>query len=419
MIKGTPAAIALRYLRLRKNGGAVGAIALISVTGVAIATAAILCVLSVFNGFREVLSVRDDYLASDVEIKSRKGKVITDADNLADSLSSLPEVAVALPLVEDQALSIYNYQEMPVMLRGVDLTKFRRISSLDSIIVMGDPFPADPFDCDPPAGLISPGVARRLGIYNATAEGGDRLFLFAPRREGRINIANPASSFFTDSISVTSIFRTDRAEIDGATVYVPLELARGLFQYDTEATSILIKGAEGTDSSRLAGIIARRLGSGYDIKDRAMQQQLSFRMINIEKWITALLLFFILVIASFNIVSTMTMIVIEKKRSIASMRAMGMRASRIGRIFAWESLYITLAGASMGIILGVTLSLLQQHFGFIKMGGNTAEMIISDYPVKLIWHDIFPVMGAVLLTGLFTSLTAASFARSRISGKRR
>ncbi len=142
-------------------------------------------------------------------------------------------------------------------------------------------------------------------------------------------------------------------------------------------------------------------------------------MVNIEKWITALLLFFILIIASFNIISTMTMIVIEKKGSISIFRSLGMKSSAIGRIFAWESFYITSIGAISGLILGIVLCLLQEHYGFINLGGDEATMIIQKYPVKLLIQDIIPVGTAVMLTGLFTSLIASSFARSRISGKHR
>ena len=415
MTKGTLAGIAWRYLRHRLPHSAIKAVAAISIAGVAVATAAILCVLSVFNGFKEVLTERDDLITPDVVITPAKGKTILNGDSLANAIPGMRGVAEATPMVEDQALAIFNMQEMPVMLRGIDFSAFRKITGIDSLIIAGEKIYSDPLAIDPPSGLLSPGVASRLGSYSSD----DRIFLFAPRREGRINLANPAMSFFTDSITATSVFESRRSEIDINTVYVPLELARGLFQYDTEATSIIAKCAPGIESAHTAEMLRKALGNAYEVKDRVESQEINFRMVNIEKWITALLLFFILIIASFNIISTMTMIVIEKNRSIKVFRALGMTSGKIGRIFAWESLYITLAGALSGLAIGIILCLLQEHFGFIKISGDATRMILQDYPVRLLARDILPVAGAVLLTGFFTSLTAASFARSRISGKRR
>lgn len=415
MTRGTPASIAWRYLRNNRSHGAVRTIAAISIAGVAIATAAILCVLSVFNGFKEILTDRNDLILPDVEITPRSGKVIANADSVAETLRANREVAEATPMVEDQALAIFNTREMPVMLRGVDFEALKRITKIDSIMLGEEPVPASPLDFDPPAGLISPGVASRLGSYSPS----DRIFLFAPRREGRINIANPAMSFFQDSITAIGVFESRRNEMDANSVFVPIEVARGLLQYDTEATSIVAKCTPDTDPATLAGNLRISLGRDYVVKDRAQIQEISFRMVNIEKWITALLLFFILIIASFNIISTMTMIVLEKRGSISVLRAMGMRSRQIGRVFAWESFYITSIGAIAGILLGTALCLLQEHFGLIKIGGDETRMIMQDYPVRLLARDILPVGAAVMLTGLLTSLTASSFARSRISGKRR
>lgn len=145
-------------------------------------------------------------------------------------------------------------------------------------------------------------------------------------------------------------------------------MARGLFQYDAEATSIAIKAAPGKDPQALAADIAGKIGAAYEVKDRQRQQEMSFRMVQIEKWVTSLLLLFILIIASFNIISTLTMFVLEKRRSISTLRALGMSRRDIGSIFGWESLYVTFIGAAAGVLLGLGLCLLQQEFGLIKMG---------------------------------------------------
>lgn len=413
MTGGSPAGIAWRYLRCNSRDRSVATIAGIAVTGVAIATAAILCVLSVFNGFKAALTDRSDLLTPDIEIRSRQGKSIHQADSILSVVSELPGVLHASPVIEEQALAIFDTHEMPVILRGVRFDEYRRITSLDSILVLGDPIPEDPLACDPPAGVISVGTASRLQLYNPGNLSGDRLFLFAPKRNGRINLANPAASFFTDSITVSAIFESQQTDFDANTVYLPIEVAEGLIQYDDQASAIILRANSVSDLPQLKRTISVTLGDAYTVRDREEMQEISFRMVNIEKWITSLLLFFILIIASFNIISTMTMVVIEKKRSLNALTAIGMPRHRIGRIFAWESFYITLVGAVAGLVLGVILCLLQEHFGFIKLEGNGNEMIMQSYPVKLIWFDILPVAAGVLLTGLFTSLIAAAFARNR------
>ena len=409
------AAIAWRYLWKKKSHGAVSAIAAVSVVGVAVATAAIICVLSVFNGFREVLTLNNDRLLPDVEIAPAQGKVISDGDSLAAAIGHLEGVAVSSPVVADQALAIYSGREMPVMLRGVVPADFRRMSAIDSIIVAGDVLPVDAVDHDPPAGLMSVGVGMRLQAYDPESV----LFLFAPRREGRINMANPISSFFTDSVRAVGVFESYQQDFDANTLYVPIEVARGLFQYDSQATSVAVRAARGVDPVRLAERISAAVGGDYVVRDRERQQEVNFRMVNIEKWVTALLLLFILVIASFNIISTMTMFVLEKRRSMLTLRALGMRAGRIGAVFGWESMYITLLGAVSGMLLGVGLCLLQERYGLIAMAGDAGNMLIKAYPVRLETADLWIVAVPVLLIGLFTSWIASSFARSRISETRR
>ncbi len=402
------AGIAWRYLWRRKSHGAVSAIATVSVTGVAVATAALICVLSVFNGFRDLLVSQNDRVLPDVEVLPASGKVIADADSLAAAVAAVEGVELASPVVADQALALYQGHEMPVMLRGVDAQALRRYTLIDSLIIAGRVMPGNAIDYNPPAGMVTVGVASRLRIYRE----GERLFLFAPRREGRINIANPAMSFLTDSIELSGVAETLQSDYDAATVIVPIEVARGLFQYDTQGSSIAVKGRQGEDIAALGRRIAAAIGERYVVKDRMAQQEVNFRMVQIEKWVTGLLLLFILIIASFNIISTMTMFVLEKRRQMRTLRALGMERGRVGGIFAWESLYITLLGGVAGILLGVLLCLLQQHFGLIGMQGGE-NMLVRSYPVRLMWSDLWIATLPILAIGLLTAWIAAAFARSR------
>ncbi len=405
-LSALPARIAWRYLRAPKSHSAVSAISIVSVVGVAVATAAIICVLSVFNGFRGLLNDKLDTLAPDVLITPAKGKTFANADSIAGIVADMPSVEEVMPAVVDNALAISESREMPVTLRGVDPEAYARITSVDSIIFEG----AKMKDLTPADAVVSVGTGQQLAIY---ATGGT-LLLFAPRREGRVNLANPMSSFLTDSVSVAGIFQAMQSDYDNNTVICDITTARNLFQYTTEATQLEVKATPGTDLPALASDIELSLGPNAVAKDRARQQQTNFRMVEIEKWVTFLLLIFILLIASFNIISTLCMLIIEKQHSMATLSALGMSRKSIGATFWWESMYVSMSGGIAGIITGLALCLIQEHFGLIKLGGDPEAMIITAYPVAVEWGDVLIALAPVTIIGLAAASIASAFARSRI-----
>lgn len=405
-LSALPARIAWRYLRAPKSHSAVSAISIVSVVGVAVATAAIICVLSVFNGFRGLLNDKLDTLAPDVLITPAKGKTFANADSIAGIVADMPSVEEVMPAVVDNALAISESREMPVTLRGVDPEAYARITSVDSIIFEG----AKMKDLTPADAVVSVGTGQQLAIY-AT---GRTLLLFAPRREGRVNLANPMSSFLTDSVSVAGIFQAMQSDYDNNTVICDITTARNLFQYTTEATQLEVKATPGTDLPALASDIELSLGPNALAKDRARQQQTNFRMVEIEKWVTFLLLIFILLIASFNIISTLCMLIIEKQHSMATLSALGMSRKSIGATFWWESMYVSMSGGIAGIITGLALCLIQEHFGLIKLGGDPEAMIITAYPVAVEWGDVLIALAPVTIIGLAAASIASAFARSRI-----
>lgn len=406
------AAIAWRYLLSKKSHGAVGTISTVSLCAMAVATAAIVCVLSVFNGFREVIAEKLDTLAPDVMVTPAKGKTFAEAEKLAARVAAMPEVETATPTLSDNALVICNSQEMPVKLKGVVPADYARVTEVRSLV------DADLgrylADTVAPAGTIPAtiaiGTASRLRAYP-----GAGMLVFAPKRLGRVNLANPVSSFITDSLSVTGIYRSDQQEYDEDGVIVPIAEARKLLQYDTEASAIEIRLRPGQDGARAAAVIGDRLGPAYVVKDRVRQQEMNFRMISIEKWVSFLLLGFILVIASFNLISSLSMLVIEKEKAIGTFSALGLSRRRIGRIFAWESIYVSLAGGLAGIALGLTLCLLQQHFGLITVSGSPETTIVRAYPVKVLAGDVMATLVPVTLIGIATAAITAAFAKSRIN----
>lgn len=405
-IGSLPARIAWRYLRAPKSHSAVSAISIISVVGVAIATAAIVCVLSVFNGFRGLLSDTLDLLAPDVLVTPATGKTFADADSLLNIINKIDGVGTAMPTVTDNALAIYNAKEMPITLRGVVPEIYSEITEIDSLFVNGEGIA----DYSPDDAAVSVGVAQKLG----TGAGSEGLFLFAPRREGRVNLSNPMASFLTDSVSVRGIFQSLQSEYDENTVICDISTARELFQYTTEATAIEINTDPDADISGVASEINKALGEKAVVKDRFQQQETHFRMVNIEKWMTFLLLIFILMIASFNIISTLCMLIIEKQSSMATMSALGMNRRQIGKTFWWESIYVSLAGGIGGIIIGVALCLIQEKFGLIKLGGDPDILVVHAYPVIVEWSDLLVALIPVAVIGIITAWISAAFARSRV-----
>lgn len=382
----TSARIAWRYLVSKKSHSAVGAISVISICGMAIATAAIICVLSVFNGFRHTITERLDNLTPDILVSPARGKVFDNADSLSLKLSGIRGVASVTPILADNALALCGNQEMPVLLKGV--TGFS-----DTV----------------PTAQLSIGAAAGL-----STNVGDRILLFAPRRVGRVNLANPSASFITDSVTNTLIFQTNSSETDENTIITDINIVRDLLQYDEEASSIEIFVNPGENPDNIIPLVENTLGENFIVKNRLQQQEINFRMVTIEKWITFLILFFILVIASFNIISSLTMLVLDKEKNIGTLRALGYSRRNVGAIFFWQSIFVSAVGGISGIVLGIGLTLLQQYTGLIHLQGDPSTLIITAYPVRLQLNDILVTLIPVTLIGLLSAALTSSFARSRI-----
>lgn len=421
---GTSLRIALRYLFSKKSRSSVTAISAVSVCGVALATAAIICVLSVFNGFHEVLGDRLSRLTSDVTIRPAEGKVFADADSVAQIAARVAGVEVAMPCITEKALAVYDGREMPVTLRGVDADKYRKISSIDSIIVEnGGAFDLQPEeragdDPDDPFGshldykaVLSIGSAARLGVNGIN---NSRLMLLAPRRTGTLNMDNPISSFRADSLDIAGVFQSEQSDFDRDYVLTDIELARTLFEYDLEGTSVEVKCSPGESPAVVADRLRAAFGTNAVVKDSLEQQEVNFRMIQIEKWITFLLLAFILLIASFNMVSALSILVIDKRENLHTLRVMGASEKMIGAVFRWESVLVTVLGAVLGILLGTALVLLQQNFGLVKLNGDASQLVIKSYPVRFEPIDLLAVLVPVCMIGILTGWITSAFARSRV-----
>ena len=403
-----PLKIAWRYLVSKKGHQAVNIISIVAVCGVVVATAALICVLSVFNGFRGLIMGKLALLDPQVAITATMGKTINNADSVIDAVSAIDGVERAVPVVEDQALAMYAQYQMPVRLKGVP-DDYNTINDMDSVIVDGMWKLRDQVSRYAVAGA---GPAIRLCVR---PEFLGMVRLYAPQRQGHVNIANPMGAFRQDSLFVSGIFQLQQNSYDADLIYVPLDMARQLFDYESEATQIEVKLAKGADERHVMHDITHALGDGYQVKNRLMQQQEAYRLVNIEKWMAFLLLAFILVIATFNVISTLSLLIIEKDDSIATLRALGANDNQISRIFVLQGWLITLVGAFTGVVIGLILCLCQQQFGWLRLSGDPANMIISAYPVEVQWPDVIITFALVAAVGLLTSIVTALIMRRRLT----
>ena len=402
-----PLKIAWRYLVSKKGHQAVNIISIVAVCGVVVSTAALICVLSVFNGFRGLIMGRLAMLDPQVAITATMGKTVNDADSAIGAISDISGVERAVPVIEDQALAVYIEFQMPVRLKGVP-DDYNTMNDMDSVIVDGEWMLSDEVSRFAVAGA---GPAVRLGVRPAFL---GMLQLYAPQRQGRVNMANPMGAFRQDSLFVSGIFQLEQNSYDADLIFVPIDVARQLFDYESEATQIEVKLTPGANEQQVMRDIERRLGDGYKVKNRLMQQSEAYRLVNIEKWMAFLLLAFILVIATFNVISTLSLLIIEKNDSISTLRALGANDRQISRIFVLQGWLITLVGAITGVVIGLVLCLCQQQFGWLKLSGDPANMIVSAYPVEVQWTDVLITLGLVAAVGLLTSMVTALIMRRRL-----
>lgn len=394
--------IALRYLFSRKSHNAVNIISRISVAGVAVATAAIVCVLSVFNGFSRLASDRLSYIDPELKVEPRSGKSIADADSLAAILMTIGGVDAVCPVIEERALAIYGGVQMPVRMKGVP-DNYASMSDIGRIIIDGEFLT---HDGDYGCASLSVGTAISLGAHPGYYT---PLEIYVPRRVGRINPAVPMSAFRADTLLVSGVYEVDQSEYDADMVIVPLESARRLLDMTSEASALEIKLSPGASAKHLRSEIEAAVGPDMIVKTRLMQQEESFRMIAVEKWVTFAMLAFILVVASFNVISTMSMLILEKRDNISTLRALGAGPSMISRIFMLEGWLISLFGGMAGIVVGVILCLAQQWGGFIKLNGDPSQLSVNVYPVHLEVMDIIAVGVLVSVIGLVTGFVASRF----------
>lgn len=375
--------------------------------GVAVATTAIIVVLSVFNGFSDLAKAHLSLIDPDLKVVAAKGKVFAGADSIAAVIAQTEGVAAAAPSLEERGLLTAQGTQMPVVFRGVTEQGARSTLDIGQLLIDGVYSPSNMMPDSVAGTQIAVGIALDMRLRPAPDKAAE---LYVPRREGRINTANPAASYRMLPLAVTGVIRVDQPEYDANFMLVPLDEARRLLEYDNGEASAIDVTTSG-DVAKVRQAIEQLLGPDFIVRNRMEQQADTFRMISIEKWVTFLMLVFILIVASFNIVSTLSLLVIEKRDNMATLRALGAPKKLITNIFIAEGALITAIGSLTGTVIGVALSLIQQHFGIIKLSGDPSALTIDVYPVRLEWSDVLPVIAAVAVTGFLIAQLSRIFTR--------
>ena len=397
-----PLAIASRYLLARKSHSAVNVISAISVAGVAVAVAAMVVVLSVFNGFSDLARAHLSVLDPDVIVAPARGNSIAAADSLASVIAHRDDVDAASAVLQQRGLLVGGDRQAAVIFKGVP-EGYSSVVNIDTATVASSAFTGQYAPDGSGITDVAVGVANYLELIPGTSG----LTLYVPRRLGRINPANPAAAFMSQQLTAGRVFQVDQMEIDADHIYVPLDAAREALQfYDGEASAIEVR-ARGVSPEHLARDLQTSLGDDFTVTPRSALHSASLMLVSVEKWVTFAMLGFILLVASFNIISTLSLMVIEKRGNMATLIFLGASRRMARSVFMWMGALITMTGGVCGIVLGVTLSLAQQLGGFIRLSGDPSQLTVDVYPVRVAIGDV----GAVLLITLGVAMLAALVTR--------
>jgi len=368
----------------------------VAVCGVAVATMATVCTLSVFNGFQGLVAGMFSAFDPELKITPAKGKVFNPETDFFMKIRSLPEIELISESLEDNALLSYREREIPVILKGVG-NQFTSLTNFKSLIIDGSiEIERDSSNY----ALLALGLANNLSVNTGFVF---PMQVFAPKRKAAVNLSNPKASIISRYAYIGGVFRTNQAVYDNNYLIVPIRLARELFDYDKEVSALEIKLKPGASVRSVQSRIQAIAGNDFLVKDRYQQQEDSFKMVSIEKWVTFLMLCFILLIAIFNVTGSLSMLIIEKQSDVLTLRNMGADNRMISRIFLFEGWMISIVGGIAGIISGVLICLGQQYFGWLKLGTG-ANFAVDAYPVNVVFSDLLFVLFTVLLTGFLAVL---------------
>ena len=408
-----PFFIARRYLFSKKSTNAINVISIISMVGVAVATMALVIVLSVFNGFHDLVASFFTNFDPQLEVVPVKGKVAAADDAVFMKIRQLPEVDMVSECVQDQALAFYNGQQAMVNIMGVD-DNFARMTRIQKILYGDGDFSLQAANLE--YGVPGIRLAQTLGM-GARWDG--FLKIYAPQREGQLtDMASPADGFVTDSlISPGVVFAVNQAKYDRDYLITSIAFARRLFFRQGMVSKLMVKLKPGTDLDAAKRKIKNLAEGRFNVLDRFEQHADTFRIMQVEKVLAYLFLSFILVVACFNIIGSLSMLIIEKKKDVQTLRNLGATDRTLTRVFLFEGRMISALGAVVGILLGLLLCWLQQELGLVPMGDSSGTFVVNAYPVSVHYSDVLIVFITVLAVGWAAAWYPVRYMSRRLLGK--
>lgn len=406
-----PFYIARRYLFSKKSHNAINVISAISVCGVSLATLALVCTLSVFNGFQDLVATFFTAFDPQLKITAVRGKVFDGQDSRILQVKNLPAVEVASESLEDYAMVQYQGRQAMAVIKGVE-DNFERLTPIDSILFGRGELVLH----DEVVDYAIPGI-QFLSMLGTGIRFLDPLEIYAPRRGAKVNLANPSTAFVTGSLfSSGLVFAVNQEKYDASYILTSLQFARKLFQYTDEIGALNLKLKPDVDESSVRKQIQEILGDDFRVADRYEQQADTFRIMEIEKLISYLFLTFILMIACFNVIGSLSMLIIDKRDDVVTLRNLGASDRQIVRIFLFEGRMISFFGAFIGVILGLFLCWLQQEYGLISLG-SSGSFVVDAYPVSVHVWDVVLVFVTVLVVGFLSVWYPVYFLSRRLLKK--
>ena len=406
-----PFYIARRYLFSKKSHNAINVISAISVCGVALATLALVCTLSVFNGFQDLVTTFFTAFDPQLKITAVRGKVFDGQDKRVLQLKKMPDVEVYSESLEDNVMVQYQGRQAMAVVKGVE-DNFDQLTPIDSILFgRGDLLLHDEV-----VDYAIPGI-QLLSTLGSGIRFLDPLEIYAPRRGAKVNMANPSTAFVTGNLfSSGLVFAVNQEKYDASYILTSIDFARRLFQYTTEVSAINLKLKAGADTDAVKKHIQDLLGDDFLVQDRYEQQADTYRIMEIEKLISYLFLTFILMIACFNVIGSLSMLIIDKRGDVVTLRNLGASDRQIVRIFLFEGRMISFFGAFAGVVLGLLLCWLQQEYGLIALG-SSGSFVVDAYPVSVHASDVLLIFITVLLIGFLSVWYPVRFLSKRLLNK--
>ena len=389
-----PFFVARRYLFSKKKTHVINVISFISVVGVAVATMALVVVMSVFNGFQDLVANLFTNFDPQLKVMPVMGKTAAADDPVLTKIRRLPQVDVATESLQDMALAVYQGKQAMVTVKGVD-DNFANLTHITEILYGDGQFQLHTANLD----YGTPGIrlAQTLGT-GANWQG--YLRIYAPRREGQLDMSNPQDGFVVDSlISSGVVFAVNQGKYDKNYILTSIGFARRLFGQQGRLSALELRLKPDADFNAAKRRIQQIAGSRFVVKDRYEQQADTVKIMQIEKLMAYIFLTFILIVACFNIIGSLSMLIIDKRDDAVTLRNLGATDRQITRIFLFEGRMISVFGALLGIGLGLLLCLLQQQFGFVRMGDADGSYIVNAYPVSVHYLDVLIIFITVIVAG--------------------